>query len=132
MMSWLKSATKYFISIFFLISIAILTVLIAQKHLAPKEPVAVPQPQIVFDHESALKRIEQLEKIVERQTFQIQRLETDRDLLTTVNRQLEKRQQFHTDTLRRMCEYIVVITVDKKILPRQCLSDYNWRREEGL
>jgi len=31
--------------------------------------------------------------------------------------------------MKRICEYIWVITIDKKIAPRQCYPEYNWSKE---
>jgi len=69
---------------------------------------------------------------LQKQILQNKKLITEQETLITANKQLEKRIQAHTELLKRMCEYIVVITVDKKITPRQCLADYSWKREEGL
>ena len=72
-----------------------------------------------------------LEAQIEKQNVLIQKLETQNNNLENNLKLLEKRLQANTDVLKRFCEYIVVITVDKKIIPRQCLVDYKWIKEEG-
>lgn len=131
-LSWFKSTGHYFLLVFFIITVSVLTYIIVDKHIQASKPVEPPPSQVSFDHESALKRIDSLEKQLEMQSSVIKKLETDLSTQAAANKVLEKRLQFHSDVFRRICEYVVVITVDKKIIPRQCLSDYNWRREEGL
>lgn len=77
-----------------------------------------------------LKRIEALEKQVEDQQKVISWYDTYNQTSQTNFKKLDKNQQIQIETLKRICEYIWVITIDKKIVPRQCYSDYNWRREE--
>lgn len=72
----------------------------------------------------------QFETQLEKQRELIRLLEKENLILENNLRTLEKRTQAHTELLKRMCEYIIVITVDKKIVPRQCLPEYKWGREE--
>lgn len=72
----------------------------------------------------------QFESQMEKQRELIRSLEKENLILENNLRTLEKRTQAHTELLKRMCEYIIVITVDKKIIPRQCLPEYKWGREE--
>lgn len=72
----------------------------------------------------------QFESQLEKQRELIRSLEKENLILENNLRTLEKRTQAHTELLKRMCEYIIVITVDKKIIPRQCLPEYKWGREE--
>lgn len=72
----------------------------------------------------------QFESQLEKQRESIRSLEKENLILENNLRTLEKRTQAHTELLKRMCEYIIVITVDKKIVPRQCLPEYKWGREE--
>lgn len=72
----------------------------------------------------------QFESQLEKQRELIRLLEKENLILENNLRTLEKRTQAHTELLKRMCEYIIVITVDKKIIPRQCLPEYKWGREE--
>lgn len=77
-----------------------------------------------------IKRIEALEQTVQDQQKVISSYDTYNQISQTNFKRLDKNQQIQVETLKRMCEYIWVITIDKKIVPRQCYSDYNWRREE--
>jgi hypothetical protein len=95
----------------------------------PPPPVIVAEPKI--DLEPLTKRIEQLEQALERQTKANQLLTAQHDQQERVNQKLERRLQSHTETFKRICEYIMVITIDKKLVPRQCLPEYRWSREEG-
>lgn len=72
----------------------------------------------------------QFESQLEKQRELVRSLEKENLILENNLRTLEKRTQAHTELLKRMCEYIIVITVDKKIIPRQCLPEYKWGREE--
>ena len=92
----------------------------------------------ILDIENINKRIESLEKqiqdqnrLLEKQAITIKWFENNHEGLMTNSKIYERRLQAHTEFLKRTCEYINVITVDKKILPRQCLPEYNWRREDG-
>ena len=127
---WLKSKYKYWVLIGYLIIIALFMTIILQRHTQEKQPLPPPAP--VVNLEEPLKRLEQLERELEIQKNTTKQQETANETLLNNIKQLEKRVQAHTEVVKRMCEYIVIITVDKKILPRQCLPDYNWRREEGL
>ena len=55
----------------------------------------------------------------------------EHDALYATNQRLERRIQSHTEAFKRLCEYVMVITIDKKLVPRQCLPEYRWSREEG-
>lgn len=127
---WLKSKYKYWVLIGYLIIIALFMTIILQRHTQEKQPLPPPAPMVNL--EEPLKRLEQLERELEIQKNTNKQQDTANETLSNNIKQLEKRVQAHTEVVKRMCEYIVIITVDKKILPRQCLPDYNWRREEGL
>ena len=71
-----------------------------------------------------------LETQLEKQIVLIKKLEEHNLSLENNIKVLDKRIQANTEIIKRMCEYIWVITIDKKIAPRQCYPDYNWRREE--
>lgn len=73
----------------------------------------------------------QLEIQIEKQSVLISKLEEDNLNLQNNLKLIEKRIQAHTDLMKRLCEYIIVITVDKKIIPRQCLPEYKWGKEEN-
>lgn len=72
----------------------------------------------------------QIELQLEKHRELVLTLEKENSILENNLKTLEKRTQAHTELLKRMCEYIIVITVDKKIIPRQCLPEYKWGREE--
>ena len=128
--TWIKSKYKYWVLLGYLIIIALFITIILQRHLQEKQSIPPPAPTVNL--EEPLKRIEQLERQLELQKNTTKQQETANEALANSIKQLEKRVQAHTEVVKRMCEYSVIITVDKKILPRQCLPDYNWRREEGL
>lgn len=127
---WFKSTWIYWFSVAYLIIVLVMLSRPILEKVADKQPV--PEPAVSADHDAALKRIDQLEKLVEKQAVAIKKIDTDNDALAANNRQLEKRLQAHTELAKRMCEYVMVITVDRKIVPRQCLPEYKWTREEGL
>lgn len=122
---WMKSKPIY-TTILMLFFIAIILLAIAFTKSLPKEPVIeTPTKNVTETQFNAL--IEQLEK----QNSKIEKLQAQNNNLENNLKLVEKRLQANTDVLKRFCEYIVVITVDKKIIPRQCLSDYKWLKEEG-
>ena len=125
---WLKSKYKYFIVFGYTVVLTLLCLITLDRY-SVKTPIVQQDPKIYLELTS---RIEELEKVSNEQNKIIKTYEVNNDLLNNNLKQLEKRIQAHTEMLKRMCEYIVVITVDRKILPRQCLPDYSWRREEGL
>jgi hypothetical protein len=139
--NWLRASSTWWVLGTLLAVSVWLTIVVVQKYITDK-PVemapTIPQPQVTVDIET-VKRVEQLEKqlenqnvLLEQQTKTLKSYETTLDSLATTNKQLERRLQSHTEVMKRICEYVVIITVDKKIIPRQCLNDYSWRREEGL
>jgi len=93
-----------------------------EKQIVEVEP-------IVITEDKTDKRIEVLQQDIKNLTIIVKQLEVKNEELAKSNTVLEKRQQTQTEFAKRVCEYIVVITVDKKILPRQCLADYNWTKE---
>ena len=118
--------------ILFGILISVLSVastLLVQKLLLTK-PTESPVSANV-DTSMTGNKIIVLEQELEKQILITKKLESSNDDLLNNLKIANKRIQFHNEILKRMCEYIIVITVDKKIIPRQCLSDYNWRKEEN-
>lgn len=130
-MSWIKSNwINIFAVIYIIIALAYLVTLNYKKTETPAPaPVVVPASRDA-DIDQALKRIDALEKQLENQSALMRTQETNLEQLLKTDRQADKRLQFHTETLKRMCEYIWVITIEKKLVPRQCYPDYNWRRED--
>jgi hypothetical protein len=103
---------------YFVISTITIGYLLYDKYSA--KPIEQPQPPqaVVIDTkpiENAQKEIETLKQLDAKRSDQI--------------KQLEQRLQTHLEFNKRLCEYIFVITVDRKIVPRQCLSDYKWNKE---
>ena len=130
-----KTNWRFYLAIVYFTVLILLVVGIIRKQNPAPVPVAAP-PQIVVaepkvDIEPLTKRIEQLEQALERQTKANQVLAAQHDQQERVNQRFERRLQAHTEAFKRLCEYVMVITVDKKIVPRQCLPEYRWSREEG-
>jgi hypothetical protein len=122
---WMKSKPIYtLIIILFIISLFLLTNILTKS--PPKEPITETPQQIV-----TVNPLSTLEAQIEKQNVLIQKLEIQNSNLENNLKLLEKRLQAHTDVMKRICEYIVIITVDKKIIPRQCLIEYKWSKEEG-
>jgi hypothetical protein len=99
----------------------------------PPEPVA-PAPVVVsptVDLQPLENRISRLESDLARHKSDNEKLEAENAALSESKRRLERRLQAQLEFNKRICEYIMVITVDKKIVPRQCLPEYKWQREEG-
>jgi len=120
---WVKSKPVYAV-IGVLLFIALILSIFAIRNSYKKEIVAEP-PQVVSTNTNTL------EILIEKQSVLISTLEKNNENLDNNIKSLEKRLQAHTDLMKRMCEYIIVITVDKKIIPRQCLPEYKWTKEEG-
>lgn len=130
-MSWFKSNwINIFAVIYILIALAYL-LKIDYRRTEPAAPVVVPVSRDA-DIDQALKRLDALEKHIENQAAILKTQESNHEQLIKVDRQLDKRLQFQTETLKRMCEYIWVITIEKKLVPRQCYPDFNWRREDAI
>ena len=122
---WIKSKPLYtFIIILSLISLILILNLSTKS--PPKEPVLEPPQQVV-----TINPLSSIESQIEKQNLLIQKLETQNTVLENNIKLLEKRLQAHTDVMKRICEYIVIITIDKKLVPRQCLIEYKWTKEEG-
>ena len=122
---WMKTKPIHtLIILLFIISLFLLTNILLKS--PSKEPVIeVTQPTVTVNP------LDTIEAQIEKQNVLIQKLEVQNSNLENNIKLLEKRLQANTDVLKRFCEYIVIITVDKKIIPRQCLLDYKWLKEEG-
>lgn len=132
LLEWLKIVGRFLFVIFIIGSIAVSIDYILAKLLTNKPLTeAVVNKSMPDNSDSVLTKIERLEKQIEKQEFLIKRLESSMDAAAANDKQLEKKLQAHTEAFKRLCEYIVVITVDKKIIPRQCLPEYKWAKEEG-
>lgn len=122
-LKWFERNWRFWVSLAFIANIAYLSQLYYSQPKPVVEAVEKPNQQL-------LERLDKIEKELERQDKIIIFYDTYNATQMTNLRKLEKNQLSQIDTLKRMCEYIWVITIDKKIVPRQCYPEYNWRREE--
>jgi hypothetical protein len=130
-----KTHWRFYATIIYFTVLILLVVGIVKKQNPPPAAPVSPPPQVIAEPKIDLgpltKRIEQLEQALERQTKDAQVQATKHDQQERVNQKLERRLQAHTEAFKRLCEYVMVITIDKKLVPRQCLPEYKWSREEG-
>ena len=123
-LKWFERTWRFWVGLIFVCNIAYLVHLYRNTLPPPSAPVVAVQDSQLE------KRIEALEKQVQDQQKVIAWYDTYNQTSQTNFKRLDKNQQNQIDVLKRMCEYIWVITIDKKIVPRQCYPEYNWRREE--
>lgn len=127
-----KNNWKFWFSVVYFSVLIALVGAVAQKHNTPKVIPPPPPPVVAtVDLAPINKRISDLEQELATQTVTIKNLKLENDSTHSLNQRLERRLQAHTEAFKRLCEYVVVITVDKKIIPRQCLPEYKWIKEEG-
>lgn len=124
-LKWFERTWRFWIGLLFVINVSYLFYIYSKQ-----QPVPIPAPIVEVKDDQLVKRIEVLEKRVEDQQKVIAWYDTYNQSSQTNFKRLDKNQQIQVETLKRMCEYIWVITIDKKIVPRQCYPEYNWRREE--
>jgi septal ring factor EnvC (AmiA/AmiB activator) len=131
-----KTNWRFYLTIvYFTVLILLVAGIVRKQNPAPapeptqSQPMVIAEPKV--DIEPLTKRIEQLERELEKQAKANQTLAAQHDQQERANQRLERRTQSHLEAIKRMCEYIVVITVDKKIIPRQCLPEYRWSTTEG-
>jgi len=134
--TWLRNTWRTgLIIVYFLVVLIVSTILIYDRYRAvPEVPVAatpavtvVPEPRI--DLTPVEDKLKQLETAVAKTNERVDKSDTAQ--IQEQIRRLERRLQAQLEYNKRLCEYIMVITVDKKIVPRQCLPEYRWQREEG-
>ena len=140
--TWFKNIWKSLLVIFyFLTVITVGSIVVWQKYLASGTTVSVPTTSSVTapgpiigptDIHRLQEQINRLQSDLVRQTVIIEQLEAANAGQVEANKKLDRRLQGHLEFNKRLCEYVLVITVDKKIVPRQCLPEYKWQREEGL
>jgi len=123
-LKWFEKTWRFWVGLLFVINVSYLV------HLYKLQEPAQPAPVIAVQDDDLVKRVEALEKQIQDQQKVITWYDTYNQTSQTNFRRLDKNQQNQIDVLKRMCEYIWVITIDKKIVPRQCYPEYNWRREE--
>ena len=109
--------------VYVVLSLAVIGYLIFDRQRV-KEPLPVVQ---VVTEDPNLKKFEKIESELKAQLQLIKQLETKKEEVAAANKVLEKRLQGQLEFNKRLCEYIIVITVDKKIVPRQCLPDFVWK-----
>ena len=135
--TWLKNTWRTgLIIVYFLVVLIVSTILIYDRYRAvPEVPVTatpavtvVPEPRV--DLTPVEDKLKQLETAVVKTNERVDKSDTAQ--IQEQIRRLERRLQAQLEYNKRLCEYIMVITVDKKIVPRQCLPEYKWQREEGL
>jgi len=126
-LKWFEKTWRFWVGLVFVLNVGYLIHLYKEQQPLP-QPTPMPVAE-VKDNE-LVKRIEALEKQVQDQQKVIAWYDTYNQTSQTNFKRLDKNQQIQVETLKRMCEYIWVITIDKKIVPRQCYPEYNWRREE--
>jgi len=134
--TWLRNTWRTgLIIVYFLVVLIVSTILIYDRYRAvPEVPVAatpavtvVPEPRV--DLTPVEDKLKQLETAVAKTNERVDKSDTVQ--IQEQIRRLERRLQAQLEYNKRLCEYIMVITVDKKIVPRQCLPEYRWQREEG-
>lgn len=123
-LKWFEKTWRFWVGLVFVLNVGYLLHLYKQQQPPPAAPI------VTIQDDALIKRIEALEKRVEDQQKVIAWYDTYNQNSQTNFKRLDKNQQNQIDVLKRMCEYIWVITIDKKIVPRQCYPEYNWRREE--
>jgi len=123
-LKWFEKTWRFWVGLLFVINVSYLV------HLYKLREPAQPAPVIAVQDNDLIKRVEALEKQIQDQQKVIAWYDTYNQTSQTNFKRLDKNQQIQVETLKRMCEYIWVITIDKKIVPRQCYPEYNWRREE--
>ena len=133
--TWLRNTWRTGLIIIYFLSVLIVsTILVYERYRAIPEPpppqpapVIIPEPRV--DLTPIEDRIKQLETNLAKTNERLDRADTAQ--IQEQIRRLERRLQAQLEYNKRLCEYIMVITVDKKIVPRQCLPEYRWQREEG-
>lgn len=130
----LQKTWRYWLAIVYFTILIIIIAAVYDKHKVKPDPepvVAVQPAPVVVDLDPINRRLTALEQDLASQAAAYKTLKYEHDALYATNQRLERRAQSHLEAIKRMCEYIVVITVDKKIIPRQCLPEYRWSTTEG-
>ena len=131
----LEQNWRFWLGIVYFSLLILVAVAVVRRQMPAPQPVPVvtvaqpaPAPQPDPALTAAVARIDALEQQLQRQASAAKAQE---DAAAANQQRLERRLQSHTEAFKRMCEYILVITIDKKLVPRQCLPEYRWSREEG-
>lgn len=126
---WIKPFLRYWFEVIYLLVITgIFAVTVHTGYFDNNEPKIISQ---TVDLAPLQQQIVNLELKIEQQSLEIKQLSAANESLSSNVKILERRSQAQLEYSKRICEYILVITVDKKIIPRQCLPEYKWHKEEG-
>jgi len=126
---WIKPFLRYWFEVIYLLVITgIFAVTVHTGYFDNNEPKIISQ---TVDLTPLQQQIVNLELKIEQQSLEIKQLSAANESLSSNVKILERRSQAQLEYSKRICEYILVITVDKKIIPRQCLPEYKWHKEEG-
>jgi len=128
----IKTNWRFYLGIVYFTLLIIVALAVFRK----QTPTPVTTPQIAasaptVDLEPLKQRIDKLEHDLAQQVQTKRNLDAVIEQQERVNQRLERRLQAHTEAFKRICEYVMAITIDKKLVPRQCLPEYKWSREEG-
>ena len=127
-----QSNWRFYLGLVYFTVLVFVMAAVYSKQTSKSVPqVAVPPPAPSIDLEPLKQRIDQLERDLAQQAQTKRNLDAAIEQHERANQRLERRLQAHTEAFKRICEYVMVITIDKKLVPRQCLPEYKWSREEG-
>ena len=128
--TWIRNTWRIGLIIsYFLAVLVISTILLYDKYSHPQTFIKEEPKPVVQEKVNLLpleEKIKHLETTISKTNERIETAQVQDQI-----RRLERRLQAQLEYNKRLCEYIMVITVDKKIVPRQCLPEYRWQREEG-
>ena len=115
--------------LYFVLSLAIILVLVYDRSHTTQP--AIVQPTVDFNaiNQSVANLEQEVSNEMNNQLKEIKKLDTKIDEQKTNIKELEKRLQVQLEFNKRICEYIWVITIEKKLVPRKCTPDYNWTKE---
>ncbi|NCV41495.1 MAG: hypothetical protein EBW11_13250 [Betaproteobacteria bacterium] len=94
-----------------------------------RQPKQEPKVEVVSPPAVAPKDFEELKLEQQRQEQELKRLAKQIEEQAAMDKKIERKQDNNLQVMKRICEYIWVITIDKKIAPRQCYPEYNWSKE---
>ena len=126
-LSFIKSH-YIFETIYLLLSLLVIAFLLFEKYYKTEIPIENKPISMVVENLTEAKLVS-LEKDYNTLLLKINQLEQKNEELIVLFKKIEKKQQNQQDFLKRLCEYVQVITVDKKIIPRQCAPEFNWNNE---
>ena len=131
----IKTNWRFYLGLVYFTLLILVALAVFRKQTPAPAPVAqvtTPVPAApTVDLEPLKQRIDQLERDLAQQAQTKRNLDAVIEQHERANQRLERRLQAHTEAFKRICEYVMVITIDKKLVPRQCLPEYKWSREEG-